>query len=99
MNNKEFQKLKDDVRAYKQKKDATKTQINQIRQDVINQKKYPWHAETLVGQLYKDLYDTPERERFSQLSKKANEDTGFEKYFRSAHLEIFFGIVVIPENL
>lgn len=99
MDNKEFQKLKDDVRAYKQKKDATKIQINQIRQDVIDQKRYPWHAETLVDQLYKDLYDTPEREKFSQLSKKANEDAEFEKYFRSAHLEIFFGIVVTPQNL
>ena len=78
---------------------ATKIQNNQIRQDVIDQKRYPWHAETLVDQLYKDLYDTPEREKFSQLSKKANEDAEFEKYFRSAHLEIFFGIVVTPQNL
>ena len=32
MDNTEFQKIKDDVRAYKQKKDATKNKINQINQ-------------------------------------------------------------------
>ena len=77
----------------------TKNKINQIHQDVIDKKTFPWQTEMLVDKLYKDLCDTSEREIFSQLSKKANEDPEFEKYFRSAHLDIFFGIVVNPQNL
>ena len=99
MEKNEFQKLKEDVRNYKNKKDETKQQINKIHQDVINQKRHPWHTEELVNQLHKDLYDTSERKKFSELSKKAIEIADFEKYFRSAHLEIFFGIAINPENL
>jgi len=99
MKTKDFQQLKDDIKCYKNVKDETKKQIQKIRQDVVDQKRFPWHAETLINQLYKDLFEKPERQKFSQLADKTKEDNEFEKYFRSAYLEIFFGIVVNPQSL
>jgi hypothetical protein len=99
MNDFEFKQLKTVVKAYKDKKDVINKQINQIKQDVIEQKRSHWNAEIIIADLYMDLANSSERVKFSELSEKTNFDAEFEKYFRSAFLEIFLGIVISPENL
>jgi len=99
MEDNDFQKLKEVIRAYKDRKDSTKIQIDQLYQDFLNQRRYSWQVEILVDNLRKDLYSTPEREKVSELSKRASVDLEFEKYLRSAHSEIFFNRVIDPKDL
>ena len=95
----EFEKLKCEIGAYKALKDEIKDKISQFQKDVISKHIFHWQTEALIDQLYSELRNTIEYEKFSVLSNKANADSIFEKYFRSAFLEVFFGIIINPKSL
>lgn len=99
MDDKEFQELKSDIKAYRDAKNEVLKKIESIRQDVREGKRLPWVIDAVTDELYKELSQSDVRQKFSNHAKKAGSDSEFEKYFRSAHLEIFFGIIVNPKTL
>ncbi len=99
MEDKEFQELKSDIKAYRDAKNEVLKKIETIRQDVSEGKRLPWVIDAVTDELYKELSQSDARQKFSNHAKKAGVDSEFEKHFRSAHLEIFFGIFVNPKTL
>ncbi len=99
MDDREFQELKKDIKAYRDAKNEVLKRIETIKQEVREGKKLAWVIDAITDELYKELYQSDVRQKFSELAKRAGSDIDFEKYFRSAHLEIFFGIIINPKNL
>ncbi|NLA25297.1 MAG: hypothetical protein GX879_10060 [Bacteroidales bacterium] len=99
MDDREFQELKKDIKAYRDAKNEILKKIETIKQEVREDKKLPWIVDTTRDELYKELVQSDVRHKFSELAKKAGLDPNFEKHFRSAHLETFFGVVINPKDL
>lgn len=99
MNQKNFQELKADIKAYKEAKYLVLKKLEDLKQEVREGKKFPWILDMAKDELYKDLFHSDERKKFNEHASYANTNPEFEKFFRAAHLEIFFGIIVNPNNL
>lgn len=99
MNQEDFQKIKADIKAYKDAKNIVLKRLEGLKQEIREGEKFPWVLDMAKDELYKDLFQSDERKKFNELAKKANTDPEFEKYFRAAHLEIFFGLIVNPNNI
>jgi len=99
MNEEEFKKLKEDIKKYKELKNDVLKKIEEIKQEVRDGKKFPWHVEYISAELYKQLSQSDSRRKFVEYAERAKIDPEFEKFFRAAYFEIFFGFIVDPSYL
>jgi alpha-amylase/alpha-mannosidase (GH57 family) len=99
MDDKDFEELKKDIKAYRDLKNEVLKKIETIKQEVREGKNIAWVIDAFSDELYTELYQSDVRQIFSKHAKRAGSDTDFEKYFRSAYLEIYFGIIINPKYL
>jgi hypothetical protein len=99
MNEEEFKKLKEDIKKYKELRNDVLKKIEEIKQEFREGKKFPWHVEYISLVLYEELSQSDSRIKFVEYAKIAKNNSEFEKFFRAAFLEIFFGIIVDPSCL
>ncbi|MDW7694011.1 hypothetical protein R9C00_04575 [Flammeovirgaceae bacterium SG7u.111] len=99
MTHEEFDNIKRVIKNYKSKKNDLLEKRNDIESQLRDNKITPWQGDLLIDDLYKEFEETQERNEFNQLAQKATKDNKFEKYFRAAHLQVFFNINLNPESL
>ena len=81
-----------DLQAYKEKKDLLKAQIQNLNPLIQ-------HHQDFINFQYELLIEGAERIKVVAYAKQACLDATFEKFFRAAHLKVFFGLVVDPTSL
>jgi hypothetical protein len=86
------------VQEYRNKKNELqekKRAIEKLRDEKIND----WQKQAQIDNLYSEIAETEESEKFQKQAARAQTDSDFEKYFRAAHLKYFFGIIVDTTKL
>lgn len=99
MEKEEFEALRKVIKAYNDKKKVVVEKVREIEKKAREDWMFGINAELVIHKLYEELKETKESEAFSEAYKKTKTDDEYEKYFRSAALEIFLGIEISPENL
>lgn len=99
MTEQDFNKLKQVIKTYRDKKTEVYNRVADLEKEVREGRRYAWVVDEMKNELYRDLTNCPERKAFIEESEKTKTDPEFEKYFRSAAMEYFLGIKIRPENL
>ena len=91
MTEKQFEDLKKDLRNYRKKKVEINDQIKQVKQKAKEGKILSIDEDQLTNELWKELIRSPERTRVVSHANRTKNDDDFEKGFRAAHSEVFWG--------
>jgi hypothetical protein len=85
MTDAEINKIEQKVEKYLNKRSKYFQDVNKIREDEYNHKKFPWDADFEIKELDIDLNASIEKKEYNDLVKRIDTEDGFEEIFRGIH--------------